>query len=407
MAWNEPGNGSKDPWGNRKNNEQGPPDLDEMVRKLQQKFRSLLGGSGSGSGSSRRPEGVGRSGPGFSIIAALAVVVWALSGIYIIDSAERGVLLRFGTYEQTTGPGLHWHLPYPIETVDKVNVDEIRNVEIGFRSGDELKQGVEPVAREALMLTEDENIVNVKLAVQYRVKDARDYLFNVIDPDATLIQATESAVREIVGKSSMDFVLTEGRTEISNRTEELTQQILDRYKTGLQVTSVNMQDAQPPDEVQDAFQDAIRAISDEQRLINEAQAYANDIIPRAKGAAARLEQEGQAYKAKAVAQSQGEASRFTQVLGEYTKAPEVTRKRLYLEAMESVLTNTSKVMVDVEGGNNLLYLPLDRLMQQGSVQANPAEAVIPMNPGNIEKIAPAPTQERNDMRDRDRDRGAS
>ncbi len=404
MAWNEPGgNGSKDPWGSRKGSEQGPPDLDEMLRKLQQQFRSLFGGNGP----RRTDRSNGKPGPGAIIIAAVLLVLWALSGIYIIDSAERGVLLRFGNYAGTTGPGLHWRPPYPIETVDKVNVDEIRNVEIGFRSGGELKQGVEPVAREALMLTEDENIVDVKLAVQYRVKDARDYLFNVIDPDATLVQATESAVREIVGKSSMDFVLTEGRTEISNRTEELTQQILDRYKTGLQVTSVNMQDAQPPDEVQDAFQDAIRAISDEQRLINEAQAYANDIIPRAKGAAARLEQEGQAYKAKVITQSQGEASRFTQVLGEYLRAPEVTRKRLYLESMESVLSNTSKVMVDVKGGNNLLYLPLDRLVQPRSMPGSSDETAVPVSPNTMEKTPPASTQERNDMRNRNRDRGAS
>ncbi len=389
----------------RKNNDQGPPDLDEMVRRLQQKFRSLFGGNGGGRRTEGSSSGLTGGGPGVKVIIAIALVVWALSGIYIIDPAERGVVLRLGKYVDTTGPGPHWHIPYPIETVEKVNVDEIRNVEIGFRSGGP-QQGSDTASNlKALMLTKDENIIDINLAVQYRVKDARDYLFNVIDPETSLIQATESAVREIVGKSTMDFALTEGRTEIAARIEALTQKILDNYDAGLQITSVNIQNAQAPEEVQDAFRDVVKAREDEQRSINEAQAYANDVIPRARGAAARLLEEAQAYKGKAVAESQGEASRFMQVLDEYQKAPEVTRKRLYLEAMESVLSKTSKVMVDVEGGNNLLYLPLDRLMQQRNQQGTSTELIPPVIPEITESSTPASAQERSDMRERNRNRG--
>lgn len=397
MAWNEPGGtGNKDPWGNRKGNDQGPPDLDEMVRKLQHKFRGLFGGGKRTEGGDNKPSRVG-----FGWLAALAFIVWILSGIYIVDPAERGVVLRFGKYVETTLPGPHWHIPYPIETREVVNVDQIRNVELGFRSGG-LKQTIEPVPREALMLTQDENIIDIRFAVQYRVKDARDYLFNVRDPDFTLVQATESAVREIIGKSKMDFVLTEGRSEIVALSDKLIQQTLDRYKSGLQVTSVNMQNAQPPEEVQDAFQDVVRSREDEQRLINEAETYANDIIPRARGAAARQLEEANAYRSRVIAQAGGEASRFTQVLEEYRKAPEVTRERLYIEAMESVMANTNKIMVDVEGGNNLLYLPLDRINQ---MRNEPGAGSGPAAVENTDSMAPALEEKKNDMRDRDRTRG--
>jgi len=393
MAWNEPGgNGKKDPWGSRKNSEQGPPDLDEMLRKLQQKLRGLFGG-GRGDG----PAAEGRSmRPGFAPLAVIVLIVWVASGIYIVDPAERGVIQRFGKYTATTLPGPHWHLPYPIESKEIVNVDQIRNVEIGFRS-DGLKQTVEAVPREALMLTKDENIIDIRFA-------AREYLFNLRDPDFTLVQATESAVRETIGKSTMDFVLTEGRSQVEDISRDLIQKILDRYKSGLQVTKVNMQNAQPPEEVQDAFQDAVRAIADEQRLINEAQTYANGVIPTARGEAARRTAEANAYKSKVVAQAEGEASRFTQILEQYQNAPDVTRQRLYIEAMESVLSNTNKVLVDIKGGNNLIYLPLDKItqQQQGSQQAVEAAPAADI----ADKSAPGmPLQKQDSLRERERSRG--
>ncbi len=365
MAWNEPGGPKdKDPWGGQ-GGEQGPPDLDEVVRKLQDKLSGLFGGGKRGGGSEQGGGGSGK-GPmfGLGVLVALAVVLWGVTGFYIIDEGNRGVVLRFGKYQTTTQAGLHWHIPYPVESVEVVNVEAIRNVEIGYRSGGG-GQNVKKVPREALMLTQDENIIDIQVAVQYKIKDAKDYLFNLRDPDLTLHEASESAIREVIGKSSMDFVLTEGRSEIVARTQQLTQEILDRYQSGLLITSVNMQDAQPPEEVQDAFNDAIKAREDEQRLKNEAEAYANDVLPKARGKAARMLEEASAYKSKVVSKAEGEASRFTQLLTEYSKAPGVTRERLYLDAIEEVLQKSSKVMLDVKGGNNLLYLPLDRLMQHG------------------------------------------
>lgn len=357
MAWNEPGGGKgKDPWGTQ-GDRQGPPDLDDIVRKLQEKFSGLFGGKRGG-----RSVGSGRpSSFGIGTIVVVVLVLWGLSGVYTIHEGSRGVVLRFGHYVETAEAGLHWHMPFPIETVEVVNVEEIRTAEIGYRSGLG-GQGSRAVAREALMLTQDENIIDIKLAVQYRIKDAKDYLFNVVNPDLTLQQAAESALRETIGKSKMDFVLTEGRSEIVMRTEAITQEVLDRYQTGLQVTSVNMQDAQPPEEVQDAFNDAVKAREDEDRLRNEAEAYANDILPKARGQAARMLEEANAYKAQVTAEAEGEANRFTQILGEYKRAPEVTRERIYLDAVKSILSNTSKVVVDVKDGSNLIYLPLDRLM---------------------------------------------
>lgn len=388
MAWNEPGN--KDPWGTRK--DQGPPDLDEIIRKLRQRLNTLFGGRRGGAG--------GKPNSWLGPVALIILIVWGLSGIYIVDPAERGVVLRFGKYVTSTLPGPHWHIPYPIERVEIVNVDQIRNVEIGFRS-DGLKQTVESMPRESLMLTEDENIIDIRFTVQYRVKDAPAYLFNVQDPDFTMVQATESAVREVIGRSKVDFVLTEGRNEIELLSTDLIQRILDRYKVGVQITSVNMQNAQPPEEVQDAFQDAVRAIADQQRLINEAETYSNGIVPTARGDAARRIAESNAYKSKVVAQAEGEASRFLQVLEQYKKAPDVTRERLYLESMESVLSNTSKVLIDVEGNNNLMYLPLDRLLQSSGKAGNNAIET----PENVSNPVPAPSQNKEDLRERDRSRG--
>lgn len=371
MAWNEPG-GSKDndPWG-KPSGDQGPPDLDEVIRKLQNKLGGLFGGkSGGGDG-----DGGGGGGPvnagmfGVGLIAAIIVLVWLASGIYIVAPAERGVVQRFGEFQESTAPGPHWHFPFPIESVTKVDVDNIRTIEIGYRTGGRGDKSMTSIPTEALMLTRDENIVDIKFAIQYKVKDAADFLFKVKDPTGTLQAATESAVREAVGKSNMDFVLTEGRSEIAARISELTQEIVDRYETGLLVTSVNMQDAQPPEEVQSAFHDAVKAREDEQRLINEAEAYSNDVLPKARGMAARQLEEANAYKEQVIAQAEGEASRFEQILTEYAKAPNVTRERLYLETMEDVLSRTNKVVVDLESGNNLMLLPLDKLGQTAGQQS--------------------------------------
>jgi membrane protease subunit HflK len=368
MAWNQPGGDGRDPWNDR-GGQRGPPDLDEVLRKVQARLGQLFGGrpgrrsgsggggdGGSGAGGGGRGGGIGALGVG--IVAALVVLAWGAYGIYVVDPAEAGVVLRFGQYVRTTGPGPHWVPPF-VESVEKVNVQVIRSQDIGFRT-----QGSSSVsvAHESLMLTEDENIIDIKFAVQYRVKDPAAFLFNVVDPEITLRQATESAVREIVGRSGMDFVITEGRNAVAVEAQALIQDILDRYGSGLNVTSVNMQNAQPPDEVQEAFFDAIKAREDQERIINEANAYKADIVPKARGEAQAIEERAEAYRQRVIALAEGETSRFLQVLTEYHRAPEITRERLYLEAVESVMANSSKVLVDVQGGNNLMYLPLDRLL---------------------------------------------
>ncbi|MGR9044090.1 MAG: FtsH protease activity modulator HflK [Gammaproteobacteria bacterium] len=356
MSWNEPGGGKKDPWSGR-GDEKGPPDLDEAIRSLQDKLGGLFGGGGGGS---KTPGGSMKT---LAYLAGGAVVLWGLSGFYIVDEGNNGVVTRFGKYAETTQAGLNWHLPAPIEQVTIVNIMKNRTIEVGYRSGGS-QQALGSVPREALMLTKDENIVDVRLAVQYQIKDAKQYLFNVVDPAGTLKQVTESAERGVVGSSKMDFVLTEGRSEIVAQIKQEIQDVMDAYQSGVLITSVNLQDAQPPEPVQAAFEDAIKAREDEQRLINEAEAYSNDVVPKARGAAARRMQEAEGYKEQVIAQAEGEATRFTSLLVEYKKAPEVTRKRLYIEAIESVLGNTNTVMIDVKGGNNLLYLPLDKMTGQ-------------------------------------------
>ncbi len=361
MAWNEPGGGNKDPWGGR--GDQGPPDLDEVVKKMQDKLGGLFGGARK-SGNGRQGRG-GSGFKGFGLIAALVALVWIFSGIYIVDAGKQGVVLRFGAYAETTAPGPHWHIPYPIEQVEIVDVEQRRFVEIGYRSGN-AGQSVVAVPREALMLTQDENIVNIQLAVQYQVSDPQRYLFDVRDPNVVLKQVAESVIREVIGKNDMDFVLKEGRAQVVADIKTLMQKTLTSYQAGLLVSDVNLQDAQPPEEVQAAFSDAIKAREDKERLKNEAEAYANDIIPKSRGAAARQIQEANGYKESLIAKAEGEASRFTQLLGEFKKAPEVTRKRLYLETMESVMAQTGKVLVDSKNANNLMYLPIDQLMKQNS-----------------------------------------
>jgi membrane protease subunit HflK len=368
MAWNEPGGDKRDPWGGRGGSE-GPPDLDELARKLRDRMNRFLGGRGGGSGA-----GTGGGTPfSFTLIGIILLVVWILSGIYIIDPAERGVVLRLGAYSRITTPGPHWY-PRFIDTVEKVNVDQLRTV-----------------SHRAKMLTKDENIIQVELAVQYRIKDARDYLFQTRDPDYTLQEATESALREVIGSISMDDFLTGGRGEIVKQTETLIQTILDRYQTGLFLTSVNLQDPQPPEEVQGAFEDAIKAQEDEVRFKNQAEAYAFDILPKARGDAKRLREQAGAYRDQVIARAEGETSRFLQTLEEYEKAPEVTRKRLYLETMEAVFANTSKVVMQVEAGNSLMYIPLDKLMENTSGYTLPSPGAPQLRAGPDEEAAqPAP-----------------
>lgn len=347
MAWNEPGGGgAQDPWKSpRRGGGQGP-NVDQWLKDL---GRKIGGGSGG--------EGPGAMGMG--IIAGIGLAVWLASGIYIVNDGQRGVVMQFGKYTETALPGPHWHLPYPIQTVETVDVDQFRSKQMKMQ-----------------MLTADENIVEVEVAVQYNVKDPAQYLFNTRDPDATLQDAGESAVREVIGKNSMDYVLTEGRSDVVVKVKAVIQEALDSYGTGLEVKSVNLQDAQPPEPVQPAFADAIKAREDEQRFINEAEAYSNEIIPRARGQATQMVEEARGYRTRVSKAAEGEAKRFEDLLAEYRKAPEVTRKRLYLETVESVLGNSSKVIMDVQGGNNVVYLPLDRMMQGGKAE-EPARMLQP------------------------------
>lgn len=363
---------AEDPnWGKRGGNNDGPPDLDEILRKFNQKLGNLFGQRG-GSGGPKGPGGPSAAllGSGFAVAVGLAISVWLASGFYMVKTGELGVELRLGKYVQTTQAGARWHWPYPFERVEIVNVSQLQVVEIGHRNNQKTK-----MREESLMLTEDQNIVDVQFAVQYTLSSPEQYLFNNRNPDESVRQVGETAMREIVGKSKMDFVLYGGRGDIAAHAKKLMQQILDRYKTGILISSVNLQNAQPPEQVQASFDDAVRAKQDLQRLKNEGEAYANDILPKAQGAAARLMQEANGHKQRVIATAQGDASRFMQVLAEYDKAPGVTRERLYLEMMQQVLQNTSKVYVDQKGGNSLLYLPLDKLIQTVAAQGAAAAPV--------------------------------
>ncbi len=362
--WGNRGNDSGDSnQGGRRPN-QGPPDLEDLWRDFNRKLNGMFGKRGGGSGGGDGPKmpqidfNPRFLGGGISLIAGLVAVIWLASGFYIVDASQRGVVLQFGSFKEVTEPGLRWRFPSPIQSHELVNLTGVRTVEIGYRGSERNK-----VLKEALMLTDDENIVNIQFAVQYILKDPVDYLFNNRHPDDAVVGAAETAVREIVGKSKMDFVLYEGREQIATNASKLMQDILDRYQSGITISKVTMQNAQPPEQVQSAFDDAVKAGQDRERQKNEGQAYANDVIPKAKGTAARLLEEASGYKQRVVATAEGDASRFKQVLVEYAKAPEVTRQRLYLDTMQQVFANTSKVMVDARGQGNLLYLPLDKLMQ--------------------------------------------
>ncbi|PTR04795.1 protease FtsH subunit HflK [Nitrosomonas nitrosa] len=391
--------GLNDPqWGRRKGNS-SPPDLDEVLRNISKKINDLFGRKGGGgSGNEERPgeEGPRRQGSGSIVVLIFLLLgVWLASGFYIVDEGQRGVVLRFGKHVDTTQAGLRWHIPYPIEKVEAVNVSQVRTVEIGYRNNVRSK-----VLKESLMLTDDENIIDIQFAVQYILNDPENFLFNNRDPDSAVLQVAESAIREVIGKSKMDFVLYEGREEVTARTTELMQTILDRYEIGITVSRVTMQNAQPPEQVQAAFDDAVKAGQDRERQRNEGQAYANDVIPRARGAAARLMEEASGYQQRVISSAEGDASRFEQILVEYSKAPGVTRDRLYIDMMQQVLSNTSKILIDQEGGNNLLYLPLDKLIQMdGSVQRQP----MTMQTQTIQETPDVNTRTRESFRSRERE----
>jgi membrane protease subunit HflK len=354
MAWNEPG-GGKDPWGGNRNND-GPPDLDEALNKLKEKFSSF-GGGGSGGGNSKSLLPIG--------LLVLAVL-WGLMGFYQVDEKAQALVLRMGKYHDTMGSGLQWNPPI-IDKVVIVRVTEERQY-----------------SARGLMLTQDENIVEISLTVQYNIDNARDFVLNIKDPETSLKQATDSALRHVVGSTGLDGVISTGREQVALGTAEKLQELLPTYGSGINVVKINIEEARPPTEVKAAYDDVIKAREDLERLVNEAQAYSNGVIPEARGEAQRLREEAEGYKSQVVSKSEGEAKRFTRLLTEYKKAPRVTRERLYIDAIEQVMTNSSKVLVDIEGGNNMLYLPLDKIIQQGSsAQNRPATS----NDQMIDRIA--------------------
>lgn len=364
--------GLNDPqWGKNKG-DSGPPDLDDVLRNVNKKINNIFGQKKEGGGDegSRDKGPKPQSGVNITLILGLLVVVWLASGFYIVDEGQRGVVLRFGQYTDTAPAGLRWHFPYPVEKVEMVNVSQVRTVEIGYRNNVRSK-----VLRESLMLTDDENIIDIQFAVQYILNNPENFLFKNRNPDDAVLQAAETAIRQVIGKSKMDYVLYEGREQVAANATQLMQKILDRYEIGISISKVTMQNAQPPEQVQAAFDDAVKAGQDRERQKNEGQAYANDVIPRAVGNAARLIQESEGYKQRVIVSAEGDAKRFEQILVEYSKAPAVTRERLYLDMMQQVLSNTSKIMVDQKNGNNLLYLPLDKLTQMtGSTTVSPVAA---------------------------------
>ncbi len=343
MAWNEPGNNDKDPWKNKGGKNQGPPDLDDLLKDIGNKFGGVFGGNKSGGGS-----GKSLSSVGIMVLLIAAILVYAFTGFYTIKEAEKGIVLRFGQYAGTVEPGLRWKWTF-VERIIPVDMQTTRDLpSAGF------------------MLTQDENVVRVEMQIQYRVVDARNYVFSVTDADDSLSQSLDSALRYVIGHSSMDDILTSGREEVRQAVRVQLEKIIEPYNLGLIIVDVNFKDARPPEEVKDAFDDAIAAQEDEVRFLREAEAYARGIEPRARGRVKRLEQEALAYKSQTVLDAEGEVARFNKLLPEYQAAPEVTRQRMYLTAMEKVYSNTSKVMVDVDGGNNMMYLPLDKIMQQQS-----------------------------------------
>lgn len=388
-------------WGKRGGGNEGPPDLDEMWRNFNRKLNALFsrrGGGGSGPDSGEPPS-MRQLGGGAGLISLVVLIAWLASGFYIVVEGQRGVVLTFGKFSEVTTSGLHWRLPYPIQSNEIVDLTGVRTVEVGYRNNVKTK-----VLRESLMLTDDENITDIQFAVQYILKDPVEYLFTNRRPEDSVLQASETAFREIVGKSKMDFVLYEGREQVAVAAQALMQQILDRYKTGISISKVTMQNAQPPEQVQAAFDDAVRAKQDLERQKNEGQAYFNDVVPKARGTASRLTEEANGYRQSVIANAEGEASRFRQILVEYNKAPQVTRDRLYLDMVQQILASTSKILIDAKAGSNLLYLPLDKIMQMSAAGALP-EGQAPMPSTRATEPPPPPdtgARSRDALRGRER-----
>lgn len=391
------------------NNSQQPPDLDELWRDLNRKLGTLFGGKGGpgrgsagGSGGGFQPD-MKSAGVGVGLIAGIAFVIWMGTGFFIVQEGQQAVITQFGKYKSTVGAGFNWRLPYPIERHELVFVTQIRSADVG-RDTVIKSTGL----RESAMLTEDENIVEIKFAVQYRLSDARAWLFESKNPSDAVVQAAETAVREVVGKMRMDTALAEERDQIAPRVRTLMQTILDRYKVGVEVVGINLQQGgvRPPEQVQASFDDVLKAGQERERAKNEAQAYANDVIPRAVGSASRLNEEAAAYKARIVAQAQGDAQRFASVLAEYQKAPQVTRDRMYLETMQQIYGNVTKVLVESRQGSNLLYLPLDKIMQGVASGSGSLDLPATSNVGQptpTTPVAPSATFS-NDPRTRDSNR---
>jgi membrane protease subunit HflK len=399
---------------NRQGPTQGPPDLDELWRDLNRKLSRLLGGKGSppsggfggGNGLPSLPPFL--AGIGLGVIAFVALLIWLGTGFFIVQEGQQAVITQFGRYKASVGAGFNWRMPYPIQRHELVFVTQIRSVDIG-RDNVIKATGL----RESAMLTEDENIVEIKFAVQYRLNDARAYLFESKNPTEAVVQAAETAVREVVGKMKMDAALSDERDQIAPRVRALMQQILDRYKVGIEVVGINLQQGgvRPPEQVQTAFDDVLKAGQERERSKNEAQAYANDVVPRAVGAASRLKEESSAYRERIVAQAEGDAQRFKSILPEYQKAPQVTRDRMYIDAMQQIYSNVTKIVVDSKQGSNLLYLPLDKIMQMNTSGTNPPTSVdapttnaspVPTQPVILPPV-PADSRSRDSSRSRDRD----
>ncbi len=389
MASNDPG------WGSRNKND-GPPDLDEIMRRFSRKLNGLFGRTGA-----PRVEPPGNASFAILPVLGLVALIWMATGFYIVDQGSRGVVLRFGKHVETTLPGPRWHIPYPVENVTVVNMEQVRTLEVGYRSAGDGSPARNRELRESLMLTDDENIIDLQFAVQYNLKSPEDFLFYNRAADEAVRGTAETAIREIVGKSKMDFVLYEGRAEVAVGAKKLMQDILDRYHSGIHIVNVTMQNAQPPEQVQAAFDDAVKAGQDLERQKNEGQAYANDVIPKARGNAARLMEEAMGYKLRVENEAQGNSSRFSQVLSQYERAPEVTRQRMYLDNQELILSNVSKVVVDQKGGGNMLYLPLDKLMATtGAAPVAAAAAPVTTAPENT---ATDVQRNRDAFRSRDRE----
>lgn len=383
---------------------QGPPDLDELWRDFNRKLSGLFGGKrggqGGGGSSGMQPPSPKAAGVGAGLVLGVAALIWLGTGFFIVQEGQQAVITQFGRYHQTVGAGFQWRMPYPVQSHETVFVTQLRSVDVG-------RDAIVPATglRESSMLTEDENIVDIKFVVQYRLNDARAFLFESRDPDGAVLKAAETAVREVVGKMRMDAALAEERDQIAPRVRNLMQTILDRYNVGIEVVGINLQQGgvRPPEQVQASFDDVLKAGQERERAKNEAEAYANDVVPRARGTADRLLQEAEGYRARIVSQAEGDAQRFRSVLAEYQKAPQVTRDRMYTDTMQSVYSNVTKVLVDSRQGSNLLYLPLDKLIQSTGQAAPSAGSAVPQPPVSAPVSAPRPEPAADASRSRQRD----